>query len=72
MCFEMSFINKMGSDDNVRYQITGQCVNETLSSLNILQKSHCLHDGTIHQQTISHYFQQQEQLIEQEHRTIDQ
>ena len=72
MCFEISFINKMGSDDNVRYQITGQCMNEILSSLNVSQKSHYLCDGTIHQQTTSCSFQQQEQRVEQEHRTTNQ
>ena len=37
MCFEISFLNKLGCVEDSRYQITGQCFNDMLSILNSFQ-----------------------------------
>lgn len=46
MCFEISFLNKLGCVDSTRYQITGQCFNEILSNLNSLQSKRFVYDAT--------------------------
>ena len=54
MCFEISFINKLGCIDSDHYQITGQCLNEMISSLNTLQTKKIVYDGTINE-CVSHF-----------------
>ena len=49
MCFEISFINKLGSIDSDHYQVTGQCLSEMTSSLNALQTKKFVYDGTINE-----------------------
>ena len=46
MCFETSFLNKLGCVEDYRYQITGQCFNDMLSNLNSLQSKRFVCDAT--------------------------
>ena len=46
VCFEISFLNKLGCVEDSRYQITGQYFNDMLSNLNILQSKKFVHDAT--------------------------